>query len=77
MEVIAKMVLKFELDPTLPRVLVIGILMFFEALLIPIYAKLQSGAYPTELEFVTYLVAAVLILITYLLAFVKTGEPPK
>ena len=68
------MKLKFDLDPTLPKVAVIGVLMFLEALLIPIYAVLQGGNYPTAIEFCTYLIAAILILITYLLAFVKTGE---
>lgn len=66
--------LKFNLDPTLPKVVVLGILMFLEALLVPTYAKLQAGSYPTTLEFVTYLIAALLILITYLATFVKTGE---
>lgn len=68
------MKLKFDLDPTLPKVAIIGMLMFLEALLIPIYAVLQGGNYPTAIEFCTYLIAAVLILITYLLAFVKTGS---
>jgi hypothetical protein len=68
------MKLRFDLDPTLSKVAIIGILMFLESLLVPIYAKLQTGSYPTPLEFFTYLIAAVLILITYLLAFVKTGS---
>jgi len=47
--------------------------MFLEALLVPIYARLQAGSYPTALELCMYFVAAILILITYLLAFFKTG----
>ena len=68
------MKLRFDLDPTLGKVAVIGLLMFLESLLVPTYAKLQGGSFPTPIEFCTYLIAAVLVLITYLLAFVKTGE---
>ena len=67
------MKLRFDLDPTPSRVAIIGILMFLEALLMPIYARLQAGSYPTALELCMYFVAAILILITYLLAFFKTG----
>jgi hypothetical protein len=68
------MELRFDLDPPILKVAVIGVLMFLESLLVPILAKLQGGNFPTQIEFCTYLIAAVLVLITYLLVFVKTGE---
>jgi len=70
--------LKFDLDPTLSKVTIIAILLFLEGLLMPIYAKLQQGVYPSWIEFFTALIGAILIVCTYLMAFVKTGstEPP-
>jgi len=73
------MKVKIDFDPTVSRVVIIGLLIFLETLLMPIYGVLQSGRYPEVLEVVTYLFGAIITLITYLLAFVKTGqvEPAK
>lgn len=66
--------LKFDLDPTVPRVLIIAILLFAEALLIPSYTILQGGRMPTQIEWLTFLFGAFIQLITFLMAFVKGEE---
>jgi len=69
--------LKFDLDPTVPRVLIIAILLFAEALCIPAYTVLQGGTMPTETEWLTFLFGAIIQLITFLMAFVKGEETNK
>ena len=70
------MTLKFDLDPTVPRVVIIGILLFVEALVLPAYTILQTGEVPTEVQWMMFFVGAVLQLVTYLLSFMgfKTTE---
>jgi len=65
---------KFDLDPTLPKVAVIAILLFIEALLIPSYSVLQSGRMPTQIEWLTFIFGALLQLVTYLMVFIKKEE---
>ena len=70
--------LKFDLDPTPSKVTIIAILLFTESVCMPIYSKLQQGSFPTVIELCTSIVGAVIVVATYLMAFVKTGstEPP-
>lgn len=65
---------KFDLDPTVPRVVIIAILLFIEALMIPAYTILQQGRMPTDIEWLTFMFGAVLQLVTFLMAFVKGEE---
>lgn len=63
------MKLKFDLDPTVPRVVIIAVLLFLEALIVPAYTTLQSGSMPTDVQWLTFFFGASLQLVTYLLAF--------
>lgn len=68
--------LRIDLDPTVPRVLIIAILLFVEALCIPAYTILQTNAMPTDIQWLTFLFGAIIQLVTFLMAFVK-GEETK
>ena len=61
--------IKFSLDPTVPRVMIIGLLLFIEGLLVPAYSLLQNGQMPTATQWFTFFIGAILQLVTYLLAF--------
>lgn len=63
-----------NLDPTPNRVLFIGILIALEAFLLPLYACLQGGSFPTPLQVATWAVFAVIQEVTYWLVFFKKGE---
>lgn len=68
--------LKFDLDPSIPRVVIIAILLFLEAILLPAYAILQLGRMPTDVEWLLFLFGALIQLVTYLLSFMgfEKGE---
>ena len=66
--------MRFDLAPTIPRVLIIAILLFAEAFLVPVLTTLQLNRMPTDIEWFTYLVTAAIQLITFLMAFVKGEE---
>lgn len=66
--------LRIDLDPTVPRVLIIAILLFVEALCIPAYTILQTNAMPTAIQWLTFLFGAIIQLVTFLMAFVKGEE---
>lgn len=66
--------MKFDLDPTVPRVVIVGVLIFLEALLIPAYTVLQQGRMPTEIEWTMFIFGAMIQLVTFLMAFIKSGE---
>lgn len=62
--------LKFDLDPTPPKAAMIAILLFCEALLLPLQLYLlQTGELPSTVVIVTMLVTAFIQLVTYLLGF--------
>jgi len=61
--------LKFNLDPTVPRAVIIAILLFAEAIAIPAYSITQQGRFPEPVEWATYFFAAFIQLCTYLLTF--------
>jgi len=67
---------KFDLDPTVPRVVIVAILIFAEALIVPLIALTSRGIEPTKLELCTILLVALLALVTYLMSFlhVETKE---
>jgi heme/copper-type cytochrome/quinol oxidase subunit 4 len=66
--------LKFNLDPTVPRALMIAILLFFEAIAIPAYSITLQGRFPVPVEWTTYLLAAFIQLVTYLVTFLGKSE---
>jgi len=66
--------LTFDLDPPLRKVIIIGVLIFVEAVL---FGYLVYTQYGVELELkhmTTILCVAGLTLVTYLLAFLRRGE---
>jgi len=65
--------LKFDLDPTIGKVIGIGLLLFFEALLGGFLLILQRGTQPTWLEIATVLCIAGISIVTYFLTFLR-GE---
>jgi len=63
------MKMNFNLDPTVPRVVIIAVLIFAEALIVPLIALTSRGIEPTTLELCTILLVALLALVTYLMSF--------
>lgn len=68
--------MKFDLDPTPQRVVCIAILEFLAAVITGILLILQSGNMPTDVQMLIIVLAALLQLVLFLLAFVK-GEDVK
>jgi len=68
---------KFDLDPTIPRVVIVAILLFFEPLLIAMIAITATGRMPTGVEMVTILLTAMLAVVTYLMGFMKVETKEK
>jgi len=68
---------KFNLDPTIPRAIIIAILLFLEGIAIPAYSITQQGRFPTDIEWTTFLLAAFIQLITYLLTFLGYEKKEK
>ena len=66
--------MRFDLDPTPIKALIIGILLFMESLCGGVLIILQRSEMPNLIEVLTVLMVAALTLITYLLAFVRQGE---
>lgn len=64
----------FDPEPDTIRVVVIGILIFLEALLLNMYAVLSQGRWFTQIELACFLTVATLQLITYFLGFLRRGE---
>jgi len=71
------MKMKFDLDPTIPRVVIIAILIFAEALIVPLIALTSRSIEPTTLELCTILLVALLALVTYLMSFFHVEVPEK
>lgn len=68
------MKIKLDLDPKPNKVLFIGILIALEAFLLPLYACLQGGSFPTALDLSTWVVFAIIQEVTYWLVFLRRGE---
>lgn len=67
------MKLKFNPDPTVPRVVIIAVLMMAELLLMKLVEILSANRVPTTIEFYYIIALALLQLVTYLLLFMH-GE---
>lgn len=69
--------LKFDLDPTVPRVVIIAVLLFVEALAIPAYSILMTNQMPTEVQWFAFIFGALLQVVTYLLGFMGMQRDEK
>lgn len=65
-----------NLDPTISKVVLIALLLFFEGIAIPSYTVITQGRWPTMLEFTGFILSAFIQLLTFLVTFLKTGEAP-
>ncbi len=65
---------KLNLDPTLPKVIIIALLLFAEGIAIPSYTVITQNRWPTTLEFTGFVLSASIQLITFLLVFLETGQ---
>jgi phage shock protein PspC (stress-responsive transcriptional regulator) len=63
------MAIKFDLDPTIPRVVIIALLLFLEGFCIPAYTITVQGRFPEPVEWLTFFFASVIQVATYLLTF--------
>jgi len=70
------MTIRMTLTPTPVRVLMIGLLMALESILGGLLIVLQSGRLPNEVEMTTLITVALLTVITFFMAFLRTGEAP-
>jgi len=63
--------LKFDLDPTPTKAIVIAVLLFVEAIILPLQVYvLQEQTLPSGILIVGWFLTAIVQLITFLLAFV-------
>ena len=60
---------KLNLDPSVPKVVVIAILLFFEGFCIPAYTITQQGRFPEPIEWTAFFFGAIIQVVTYLLTF--------
>jgi len=68
------MTVKFDLDPTVPRVVIIAALLFLEGFCIPAYTVTQQGRFPEPVEWLTFVFGAAIQVGTYLLSFLGFGK---
>jgi len=70
---------RFDLDPTIPKVVIIAVLIFIEGIAIPAYTVTTQGRLPDTIECLGFLLTATIQTVTYLLTFMQTGatEPKK
>jgi heme/copper-type cytochrome/quinol oxidase subunit 4 len=70
---------RFNLDPTIPKVIIIAVLIFIEGIAIPAYTVTTQGRMPNEIECLGFVLTATIQTVTYLLTFMQTGatEPKK
>jgi len=66
--------LRFDPNPEWQRVVVIGVLLFLEAVLINLLTVLQAGRWPTPVEIATFITVGLIQLVTYWLGFLRKGE---
>jgi len=66
--------LKFDLDPPLTKVILLGFLVFVETLIGGILVIVNEGGFPTTLQWFTILLVALLTLVTYFLTFLRTDS---
>ena len=65
--------MKFDLDPTFGRVIVIGLLEFFIALMGGLLVIVQEGEMPSPVQCVTIFIVAAIALCVYFVTFLR-GE---
>lgn len=68
--------IRLNLDPTVKRVIVIGILLTIKDIMIGLLFYTKQGLIPEPVELYTILLSAFLSLVILLLAFLQTGEIP-
>ena len=70
--------LRFNKDPKPAKIAIFCILIFLNSLLTPIYQILQGGKMPTEIDYYTALVGAIINVVLFLMTFlgVKPPEQP-
>jgi len=66
--------MKFDLDPSLTKVAVMGMLLFIETFLGSLLVILNEGKMPSLIQFCTMLAVACLAIVTYFLTFLHTGD---
>jgi len=68
----------FNRDPKPAKIAIFCILIFLNSLLTPIYQILQNGKMPTQLDYYTALVGAIINVVLFLMTFlgVKPPEQP-
>jgi len=62
---------RFDPNPPYYRVVIIGVLIFLEAVLVNMYAVLQQGRWPTQVEIAAFLCVGLIQLVTYWLGFLR------
>ena len=65
----------FNRDPKPAKVAIFCILIFLNSLLTPIYQILQTGQMPTELDYYTALVGAIINVVLFLMTFLGVKPP--
>jgi len=65
---------RFDLDPTIPTVVFIALLLFLESLFGNMLLILQNNRMPTAVEALTLVMIAGLVIVTYLITFLRTGQ---
>ena len=66
--------MRFDLDPTLTRVVLIGVLLFLEAFIGGGIVILTEGNMPTPTQWLTIIFVAALTIVTYFLSFLRGEE---
>jgi len=61
--------LKLSVDPTVPRIVIIAILLFVEGFGMPAYTVTTAGRFPTFIEWTSFLLSATLQVVTFVLTF--------
>ena len=65
---------RLDLDPTVPRVVAVGILLFVTTFVGPLGNIFGQGRMPTIEEVAFYLCLAIVVTCEFLMAFFKMGE---
>jgi len=64
-------IVRFDPNPPYTRVILIGFLLFAEALLVNLLTILGEGRFPTQVEWATVICVGILQLVTYYLGFLR------
>ena len=67
--------LYFNRDPKAWKIALFCILIFLNSLLTPIYQILQTGQMPTEIDYYTALVGAIINVVLFLMTFLGVKPP--